>query len=1069
MAGASQTSITTILFTDLVNSTEVIQRLGDERAQQAFATHHARLGELVSGHGGRELQWLGDGLMAAFPSTGDAVRCSVAMQRAARQPIAGERVEMRVGLNVGEILEQESGSGYFGTPVVVASRLCARASAGQILASQLVSGLLAGRHAFRFRDLGVAELKGIEAPVGIAEVDYEAESAPSFAGSTPFVGRSDELTRLEQALELAASGSGRVVMVVGEPGIGKTRTLEELAARAREHGTTVLYGRCYEGEGEAPYTPFAEALGEHLKHADPEELHKDLGPRGAAAGRIVPGLRERVPDLPELPKLQPDEERSRLFDAVTQFLLSTAERSPLLLVLDDLHWADTGTIGLLRYLARFAAKGRLLLVGAYRDVELDRTHPLADALAALRREVEYEKVQLRGLERAQVGEFLETLATHEVPEALVEALSRETEGNPFFLREIVLHLIEEGRIYQVDGRWTSDVSVDAMGIPEGVRQVVGRRLSRLSEEANRLLGAASGFNGAFRFDVAAAASGIEELTALDALDEALDAQLLCPTGEADAYDFTHALIRHTLYAEMNPSRQVRLHRRIAEAMERGYAVAANEIAGEIARQYHRSAALPGAEKGVRYCLAAADRAEVAAAHGEAAAFVRVALELLPDGDAARPRLEARLGLALAWDAKLEEAVEVASRAGSSIAASESDVAAADFLAEATRAVWSVGFSPLAWRLAEEGMEYVDDRRDLTWVTLRSHDIVRREAVDPELPGIPLDSAERRELSDAMKRLPLEDLDGALSIPAVGLIFDSRDEILQAEQAGGSTVFQAGRYKESFEELSQLAGEFLTAGRLASAALMRIVQARYEITFGRLAESERSFAEAMEITGRIPPSPFLALQASVVPIERAFVLGEGQEAFADGAVATVEQSANVNQWVMAAFKSLTANLCAYAGREEEALRWLSQALPAIDHAPGWATNYTVMVSLAVRTLWELGRTDHIERIERSLREKVVAPDFRYILSDGRLALGQVCVLTGRFDEARESFERARVVLDEEGSRPMRAIVDYAEAESVVRFGMPAAAGHVDALLASAVERFEEIGMPGWTRRARALLG
>ena len=251
--------------------------------------------------------------------------------------------------------------------------------------------------------------------------------------------------------------------------------------------------------------------------------------------------------------------------------------------------------------------------------------------------------------------------------------------------------------------------------------------------------------------------------------------------------------------------------------------------------------------------------------------------------------------------------------------------------------------------------------------------------------------------------------------------------------------------------------------------MRVVQARYELSFGRLAESDENFAEAMEVAGRIPPSPFLALQASVVPIERAFVCGEGQEVFADGAVATIEQSANVNQWVMAAFKSLASNLCAHAGRGEEALRWLSQALPAIDHAPGWAINYPVMVSLAVRTLWELGRTDHIERIERSLREKVIAPDFRYILSDGRLALGQVCVLTHRFDEARGWFERARAVLEEEGSRPLRAIVDFVEAESIVRRGMPAVEGRVDSLLASALGRFQEIGMPGWARHAEALSG
>ncbi|HBZ71353.1 MAG TPA: hypothetical protein DEP35_17120, partial [Deltaproteobacteria bacterium] len=256
-----------------------------------------------------------------------------------------------------------------------------------------------------------------------------------------------------------------------------------------------------------------------------------------------------------------------------------------MLVLDDLHWADGATLVLLRHLARFLTRHRVLILGAYRDVELNSQHPLDDTLAQLRREVEVERIALSGLSRESVTELLEAIARHEVAANFVEAITAETGGNPFFLRELLLHLLEEGKLEREAGRFTSRFSIEEMGIPEGARQVIWRRLARLSEEAIRLLTTASGCAGAFRFDLTAAVADLKEGEALDALDAALAAQILRTTGEAEVYDFTHALIRHTLYADLNPSRQVRLHRRLAEEMERRYSGAAGEDALEIAQQW----------------------------------------------------------------------------------------------------------------------------------------------------------------------------------------------------------------------------------------------------------------------------------------------------------------------------------------------------------------------------------------------------------------------------------------------------------------------------------------------------
>src|SRR5262249_14260850 len=284
------------------------------------------------------------------------------------------RLGLRVGVHVGEALADEGD--YVGTPVVLARRLCEQATAGQILCSGVVVELLRGRQAFQFAAVGPLGLKGFPEPVPAYAVAYEPEDAGARLRRTPFTGRPAELARLGQRLEEARAGRGGVVLLMGEPGIGKTRMLDEFAEQVRAQGTLVLWGRCYEGEAGRPYGPFAEAIGEYARTAAAEALAADLGPGAAPPGRLGPVGRARVPDLPEPVTVEPYEERVRLLDAVTQFLLGVAARVPTVLVLDDLHWADAGTVALLRHVARFAPRGRLLVLGAYRDVDVDRQHPL---------------------------------------------------------------------------------------------------------------------------------------------------------------------------------------------------------------------------------------------------------------------------------------------------------------------------------------------------------------------------------------------------------------------------------------------------------------------------------------------------------------------------------------------------------------------------------------------------------------------------------------------------------------------------------------------------------------------
>jgi len=324
---------TTILFSDLVNSTALLQRVGDEAAQRVFEAHHRLLRDAVAAHGGAEVKWTGDGLMVAFDSATSAVRCAIAMQQAARRPAAGERLQIRVGLQVGEALRHDV-TDYFGTTIVVASRLCALADAGEILCSSLVRTLIADASAFDFRDRGELALKGIAAPVAACEVLYEHDPLAMLT-VTPFVGREPESAALRKKLDHARVGTGGVAMLVGEPGIGKTRTIEEFCAHARSQGARVLAGRCYEGEWAPPFSPFAEALRDYAGHATIEELRSlPAGDLGVIA-RIVPAFRERLPDLEEAPTIQTEGERYRLLEAVSHLLGGLGADRPLVLVLDE--------------------------------------------------------------------------------------------------------------------------------------------------------------------------------------------------------------------------------------------------------------------------------------------------------------------------------------------------------------------------------------------------------------------------------------------------------------------------------------------------------------------------------------------------------------------------------------------------------------------------------------------------------------------------------------------------------------------------------------------------------------
>jgi tetratricopeptide (TPR) repeat protein len=505
------------------------------------------------------------------------------------------------------------------------------------------------------------------------------------------VGRESELARLEAAWDQALEGRVGIALVSGEPGIGKTRLVSEFARARHADGAVVLAGRCDEELG-VPFEPFAEALG-HLAATSPaHELRNQLGASAALLARIVPNVSEQLPDIEEVPRPDPEVERAEFVDAVIRWLAGVGVSTPVVLILDDLHWADSPSLSLLRALARDRRSARILVLATYREIELSRTHPLADVLADLRREPTVTRCALGGLHEAEVDTLLRVVGDDQLPadEQLAGALADATDGNPFFLLEMIRHLNENAWSVRTKPVPGADQAAARFSLPEGVREVIGKRLSRLSEAANELLQVAAVIGRSFDLALLAEVTDQDDVIVLPLLAEAIRARLVAEvSGVIDRFEFTHALIQETLRTEVPTSLRVRLHRRIAQGIERLAGSRLDERLGALAFHYGEAASSGCLDEAVTYARRAAQHATQSLAFEDAVVYLERALAIAPlreDPDAVE---QATLQLALAhayFSLRDEERSREAAQASVGAARAAGGVASAD-LAQAAILLW----------------------------------------------------------------------------------------------------------------------------------------------------------------------------------------------------------------------------------------------------------------------------------------------------------------------------------------------------------------------------------------------
>ncbi len=639
----------TFLFTDIEGSTKLAQ--GHPGAWEALSERHDTiLNSVIASHNGYVFQIIGDAFCAAFHTAGDAVRAAVQSQVELNNENWGDApIKVRMGIHTGKAEINEDGlyQGYMS--LSRAQRLMSAGHGGQTLLSLATQELVHDElpEGVELSDMGEWQLKDLIRPMHIYQLlipDLPTSFAPLRSTlavasredeNTPLldrivrgklIGRERELAEANLCWQRTVIGEGQALLVSGEPGVGKTRFTHEVVTQAKFNGAIVLSGECY-AEGGAPYAPIAKIIQDAfaqtptLPTALPAYVLADLL-------SLSPVLRARYADAPSNPLMDNQTEQERIYDSVVELCTRVSLRTPLVLFVEDVHWADPGTLSLLRHLARRSRAAlqkphlRLMIVVTYREMELDEARALNEVLLDLNRERLATRIKLTRLSKERTRDMLTVMFAEETTPEFLEGIFRETEGNPFFIEEVCKALIDAGKLTYADGRWHRP-KMDEIEIPQSLRLAIQTRIGQLPSNAREALALASIIGREFDFETLLRSSDQDEDTLIESLESATRAQLIEELKDkgGEKYSFVHALIPTTLYEGISGRRRRHAHERVANTIE---ALFPNDFE---ALAYHFAAA-DDAGKAVEYSLSAARRAESLYAYEAAVRHLRVALDFV---------------------------------------------------------------------------------------------------------------------------------------------------------------------------------------------------------------------------------------------------------------------------------------------------------------------------------------------------------------------------------------------------------------------------------------------------------
>ena len=647
----------TIMFTDVEESTRLLSTRGFTASHEIMKAYETIIDEKVAQHAGRRIKGLGDGFMISFGSARHGVECALDIQQGITDysKLNPERkLRIRIGLNTGEVVEE--GGDIFGAAVNVAARVAGKAKGGEILVSEIVRQLVGPVSEMKFDFRGRYKLKGFPDRWRLHQVTPgEVKEVPRFLTSADgFVNREQERLDLRMIMDRAAAGNGSVVFIAGAPGIGASRLASEVAGESRARGWLVLSGRCLEKNSE-PYAPIREVLGAAVAASTAKALQEAAGHHGQLLAALAPSLRQKVRGMAVGHDVAADRVREQLFKSVHALLTGVQGNKPLLIVLDDLQWADEATVSMVRDLAERVSSSRMVVMGTYWDTELDSGRPFATLLSRLLRRRRAQRIALGRLTDLDVERIVAGMSETPLSPVQLLGIQAATEGNPLFVEHSFLYIDESESMLGGGQRVQPSYTEEDLELAQSVRGLIGRRIQRLSEPAQRMLVAAAVIGRDFDVPLLEAFGELSGHELRDALDEATRGHFLVAAG-TQTYRFAHDLVRQRVLATLPLPRLQAYHLAVADTLVRVYGKAAQEHAREIGYHFYQAGTAADAMRTATFLAQASRNALGVGAFEEVLRLVDSTVQLLPP-DSTLERAEALAGRAQAlWGlGKLEDA------------------------------------------------------------------------------------------------------------------------------------------------------------------------------------------------------------------------------------------------------------------------------------------------------------------------------------------------------------------------------------------------------------------------------